>query len=215
MAIAGLSVLLAAALPARAQVPAAPSGTPPAAFTVISPIYGQLVRFSMPSNFAVAYENAKDGNYIREAVLKGETVQAWTQMITVTGAKGLAGNRQVTPESFAGSIAAGFKNACPDTFDANPFGATRFGDRDGFVAVAGCGRVASSADKHSETVLIIAVRGSADVYTIQWAERAAGAAKPAIDDAKWRDRLSKLNPIMFCAILPGEAAPYPSCANKK
>jgi hypothetical protein len=68
-------------------------------------------------------------------------------------------------------------------------------------------------------VLIIAVRGSADVYTIQWAERAPGADKPAIDDAKsrdkWKDRLSKLNPIMFCAIVPGEAAPYPSCANRK
>jgi hypothetical protein len=217
-AIAGLSVLLAVASPTRAQAPAArtstPQSAPPTAFTVISPIYGQLVRFSMPSNFAVVFENAKDGNYIREAVLKGETAQAWTQMITVTGAKGLAGNRQVTPESFAVGIAAGFKKACPDTFDANPLGATRFGDRDGFVAVAGCGRVVGSADKRSETALIIAVRGSADVYTIQWAERAPGADKPAIDEAKWRDRLSKLNPIMFCAIVPGEAAPYPSCGRK-
>ena len=77
-----------------------------------------------------------------------------------------------------------------------------------------CGRVAGSADKRSETALIIAVRGSADVYTIQWAERGPGADKPALDDAKWRDRLSKLNPIMFCAIVPGEAAPYPSCGKK-
>jgi hypothetical protein len=69
-----------------------------------------------------------------------------------------------------------------------------------------CGRVAGSADKRSETALIIAVRGSADVYTIQWAERGPGADKPALDDAKWRDRLSKLNPIMFCAIVPGETA---------
>jgi hypothetical protein len=74
----------------------------------------------MPSNFAVVFENAKDGNYIREAVLKGETAQAWTQMITVTGAKGLAGNRQVTPESFAVGIAAGFKKACPDTVRCKP-----------------------------------------------------------------------------------------------
>ena len=76
----------------------------------------------------------------------------------------------------------------------------------------------SSADKRSEVALIVAVRGSADVYTIQWAERAPGAAKPAIDakwQDKWKDRLSKLNPIMFCTIVPGEAAPYPSCANKK
>src|SRR3954470_18435939 len=98
----------------------------PPAFIVISPIYSQLVRFSMPSNFAVVYENGNADNYIREAVLKGETVNAWTQMITVTGAKGLARNRQVTPESFAAAIASGFKKACPDTFDAKPLGATKF-----------------------------------------------------------------------------------------
>jgi hypothetical protein len=31
------------------------------------------------------------------------------QMITVTGAKGIAGNPQVTPEKFAVSMAAGFQ----------------------------------------------------------------------------------------------------------
>ena len=212
MVIAGLSGLLAAASPTRAQTPA--KSPPPAAFIVISPIYGQLVRFSMPLNFVVAFENANGDNYIREAVLKGETVDAWTQMITVTGAKGLARHQQVTPQSFAVSIAAGFKKACPDTFDAKPLGATKFGDQDGFIVVGGCGRVASSTDRHSETALIVAVRGSADVYTVQWAERTPGADKPAIDDAKWQDRLSKLNPIMFCAIVPGEPPPYPSCGKK-
>src|SRR4051812_11316062 len=47
-AIGGLSALLAAASLTHAQAPPA--------FTVISPIYGQLVRFSMPSNFSVVYE---------------------------------------------------------------------------------------------------------------------------------------------------------------
>jgi hypothetical protein len=209
IATLALSGVLAAS-PASAQAPA-PKGMP-ASFTVISPIYGQLVRFSMPSNFAGAFENVNGPSYIREAVLKGETVRQWTQMITVTGAKGAAGNPQVTPESFAVSIAAGFKRACPDTFAVKPFGAAKFGDQDGFVAVAGCGRVETSADKHAETALIVAVKGSADYYTIQWAERAPSAAeKPAIDEAKWQERLSRLQPIRFCPIVPGEAAPYPSC----
>jgi hypothetical protein len=112
-------------------------------------------------------------------------------------------------------IAGGFKKACPDTFVAKPFGATKFGDQDGFVAVAGCGRVETSTDKHGETALIVAVKGSADFYTIQWTERAPSSAdKPAIDEAKWQERLSKLKPIRFCPIVPGEAAPYPSCVNK-
>jgi hypothetical protein len=170
IAIAALSVLIPAS-PARAQAPAAKGGMPPS-FTVISPIYGQLVRFSMPSTFVLAFENTNGPSYIREAVLKGETVKAWTQMITVTGAKGVAGNPRVTPESFAVSMAAGFKKACPDTFAVKPFGAAKFGDRDGFVAVVGCGRIETSADKHGETALIVVVKGSADYYTIQWAERA-------------------------------------------
>ncbi|HXO72034.1 MAG TPA: hypothetical protein VN838_23985 [Bradyrhizobium sp.] len=187
----------------------------PPSFTVISPIYGQLVRFSMPSTFVLAFENTNGPSYIREAVLKGETAKAWTQMITVTGAKGVAGNPQATPESFAVSMAAGFKKACPDTFAVKPFGAEKFGDQDGFVAVVGCGRIETSVDKHGETALIVVVKGSADYYTIQWAERAPPSAdKPAIDEAKWQERLSKLKPIRFCPIVPGEAAPYPSCVGK-
>src|SRR5206468_2173889 len=58
-------------------------------FRVISPIFGQLVTFTMPSNFVAVFENAKGGHYSREAVLKGETPERWTQMITVTGEKGL------------------------------------------------------------------------------------------------------------------------------
>jgi len=61
----------------------------PQSFRVISPIFGQLATFSMPSNFAVVFENTTGGHYIREAVLKGETPERWTQMITVTGEKGL------------------------------------------------------------------------------------------------------------------------------
>jgi hypothetical protein len=195
IATLALSGVLAAS-PASAQAPA-PKGMP-SSFTVISPIYGQLVRFSMPSNFVGAFENVNGPSYIREAVLKGETVSAWTQMITVTGAKGVAGNPKVTPQSFAVSMAAGFKKACPDTFAVEPFGAVKLGDQDGFVAVVGCGRVETSADKHGETALIVAVKGSADYYTIQWAERAPSSAdKPEINEAKWQDRLNKLQPDPF------------------
>ena len=138
-----------------------------------------------------------------------------SHIAVITGAKGIAANPQVTPQSFAVSMAAGFKKACPDTFAVKPFGAVKFGDQDGFVAVVGCGRIETSADKHGETALIVAVKGSADYYTIQWAERAPPSAdKPAIDEAKWQERLGKLKPIQFCPIVPGEAMPYPSCVGK-
>src|SRR3954469_3707759 len=113
-------------------------------------------------------------------------------------------------------MAAGFKKACPDTFAVKPFGAQNFGDQDGFVAVAGCGRIETAADKHGETALLVVVKGSADYYTIQWAERAPSSAeKPAVDEAKWKGRLARLNPIRFCPIVPGEAMPYPSCVGRR
>ena len=136
---------LTAALGALLATSSASAQNPvPAAFTVISPIFGQLVAFSMPQAFVTVFENTKGTNYIREAVLKGETVDDWTQMITVTGAKGTAANPKVSPESFASSMAGGFKSACPDSFTAKGFGPVKFGDQDAYVAVASCGRVESA-----------------------------------------------------------------------
>ena len=197
-----------------AMLASAASAEGPPAFKVISPIFSQLVTFSMPLAFVVIGENTNGPSYIREAVLKGETADRWTQMITVTGAKGMVANPKASPEAFAASIAGGFKSACPDTFAAKGLGPAKFGDQDGYVAVASCGSVVSAPDRHSETALVIAVKGTADYYTLQWAERTPASAKPVIDEAKWQDRLRQLQPIRLCPIVPGEAAPYLSCVSK-
>lgn len=208
-------VALIATTAAQAEGPAPKSATP-ASMTAISPIFGQLVRFSMPAGFNVVSEHADSASYIREAVPKGETLQQWTQMITVTGQKGLAGNPKFTPQGFAGSMAGSFKGACPETFVTKSFGETKLGDQDAFVAVTACGKVNASADGHSETALIVVVKGHTDGYTIQWAERTATLPPGAvIDDAKWQERLHALMPIRFCPIVAGEAAPYPSCLQQK
>jgi hypothetical protein len=207
-AIAAMTSL--AASPVAAQSPAKEKGAP-ASFTVISPIWGHLVRFAMPAGFVAAFENTKENFYIREAVLKGETAQQWSQMITVTGARGMAALPNFSPRGLAGQIAKGFEKACPASFVIRGLGITKFGNRDAYVAVAGCGRVDASADKHSEIAMIVAVQGASDAYTIQWAERAAGSSTPQLDEAKWQERLRELMPIRLCAIVLGEAAPYPSC----
>ncbi|QQO16488.1 hypothetical protein JJB99_10210 [Bradyrhizobium diazoefficiens] len=201
-----LAASLLLAVTAQAQAPQS--------FRVISPIFGQLVSFAMPSGFNVVFENTKGGHYIREAVLKGETPERWTEMITVTGEKGMTLTPGASPEGFAGSIAGGFKSACPDSFAAQPLGNMTFGRFEGFVAVIGCGRVDTGPTRHSETALLIVLKGTSDYYTIQWAERGPESDEPPVRDARWQQRLSDLGPIALCAIVPGEAAPYPSCVNK-
>lgn len=198
------SLLLAATAQAQA----------PQLFRVISPIFGQLVSFAMPSHFSAVFENTKGGHYIREAVLKGETPERWTQMITVTGEKGVTLTPGASPEKFAGSIAGGFKSACPDSFAARSLGAMTFGRFEGFVAVIGCGRVDSGPTRHSETALLVTLKGTTDYYTIQWAERGAESDEPPVNDERWQTRLRALSPIELCPIAAGEAAPYPSCVSK-
>jgi hypothetical protein len=77
--------------------------------------------------------------------------------------------------------------------------------------VVGCGKVGGADEARSETALIVAIKGNADMYTVQWAARGAPAAKADIEDARWPERLKQLAPIRICAIVAGEKAPYPSC----
>jgi hypothetical protein len=211
--VKNFSALVAIGLLCPSTIQSRAESAPPASFTVISPVFGQLVRMSMPASFVAVYENTENAFYIREAVLKGETVKAWTQMITITGSQGMAIVANFSPQKLAASIALGFKKACPESLAIRDLGATKLGDQDAYLALASCGKVNSSADGHSETALIVAVKGTSDAYTIQWAERTP--SPPAINEAMWRERLRALMPIRLCAIVPGEAAPYPSCLQQK
>lgn len=183
--------------------------------STITPIFSQLVTFSFPKGFVPAFEDAKGGQYIQESVLEGESVKKWSQMITITGAKGLASNPNVTPTRFAGSMAGGFKRVCPDSYSATGLGDIKFGKHDGFAAVVSCGISNPSGEPYSESLLVIVIKGENDYYTIQWAERGDASKTPIkFDNVKWTDRIKKLTPIKLCPLVPGEKAPYPSCASR-
>jgi hypothetical protein len=183
---------------------------------VISPIFSELVMYSLPKGFRTVSERTNGKNYVREAVLEGETVQRWSQMITVTGAKDLASNANASPQSMVERISSGFKRACPETFVVAALGPLKLSGHDGFAAVASCGTVQSGTDKHAESALLIGIKGSADYYTIQWAERGppSRGALP-LDHAEWGKRFKTLSPIKICPIVPNEAAPYPSCLGQR
>jgi hypothetical protein len=217
--VALLVGLAGIAVPAKAQDKAEIEALREQGYSVqmISPIFSQLVMLSLPKGFTTVFENTNDGYYTREAVLYGETVERWSQMVTVTGAKGLAAAPRITAKIWVEQIVAGFKKACPDTFSDKVLGALKVsGAREAFAAWAGCGTESSDGSPHAESALLIAIKGTADYYTIQWAERGPASARPiAFDEAMWKDRLNKLGPIKLCPIKPGEGAPYPSCTNQK
>ncbi|WP_374409280.1 hypothetical protein [Hydrogenophaga sp.] len=207
---------LLASLSALSALPAA--AAEPASRVAVSPIYSQLLAHSLPGGFQVAYENDSGPEYIREAVPLGQTVQKWTQMITVTGAKGLAANPDATPRRFVEVMAAGFKKACPDTFAAQlvhegnlPSG------QPAVTAWMACGATGDAPDPlRSEAALVTAIQGAADIYSVQWSMRgAASKTAPQFDDAVWGPRFKALMPIRVCNLVKGEKAPYPSCTNPR
>ncbi|HML29689.1 MAG TPA: hypothetical protein PKE16_12780 [Hyphomicrobium sp.] len=202
--------------PALAVAEDAPKASGPTSGPiVISPIFGQLVMFTLPVDFVTVFEQSSGNQYIREAVLKGETVEKWSQMITVTGAEVVGTHPELSAQYIAAQIASGFQKACPKTFSVKPLGQTEISGHDAFVAVASCGKIDASGGNESETALVVAINSATSIYTVQWAEHtAANAENLTIDESKWQERLKKLTPIRLCPIKPDEKPPYPSCVNK-
>ena len=182
----------------------------------ITPIFSQLLVVSFPQGFKTVVENALGPQYIRESVLEGENENKWIQMITITGSKDLAFQPDLSPKKYAENIAGGFKRACPDSFSTSSISEGKISGHDGFIAILSCGISPSTAGRTSESALIAVIKGKSDYYTVQWAERAKPSSTPiAIDTTKWEERFKRLSPIKLCPIIPGEAAPYPSCVGSK
>ncbi len=193
-----LALLALAPLPAMADV------------TIVAPVFDRIAAYMLPDGFASAYEAAEDAFYIHEAVPAGETVDAWSQMITLT-AQPAPG---VTAQAAAESIGAGYGAACAVPLTAigiPPEGATVPGaEGPVFLGYLGCGNVAATG-MSEEMALVVAV-AAGTIYTLQWAERgpAQGPIEPASD--LWTPRLATLmGGLRLCVPVAGEAAPYPSC----
>lgn len=181
----------------------------------IMPVFGQMLAFSYPAIFNPANERSAGGHYLQESVLKGESLQKWSQMLTVSSLKGLVSNPNVTPQVFLSSIANGFKKACPESFAGVSLGELKVDGNEAFAVWVSCGTVPAQGSSYSESMVALAIKGEADYYTLQWAERGKSIKKPMeFNEGKWVGRLKALMPVKLCPIVNGEKAPYPSCINR-
>ena len=179
--------------------------------TTVTPVFDQLVAYDLPAGFAPVFEDGNATGYIHESVPPGESVQDWSQMITLTGA---AGAGSMTAEAVAQSIAANYAAACPDSLSAVALGEVAVpGAAQAQAVYLGCGTVAG-AERSEQMVMLIAI-GSSDAYTLQWAERSpALAGPPAFDPALWGPRVDTLAAgFHLCDPVPGDSPPYHSCTD--
>jgi S1-C subfamily serine protease len=202
-------------LPAAPTIEAKPYVAPPGYSTIsIAPIFSQLLTFTIPKGFQPASEKVNGPTYIQESVLAGEPPEQWTQKIRVLGAKGLASKPDLSPKKLFEAGADNEKLHCQNSFAAADLFEGKIDGRDAFVGVASCGSVLSAVS-HSETALLVNIKGDNEYYSIGWEEKGALSSTPIpIDTAKWMERFKALSPIALCPIVPGETAPYQSCLDK-
>jgi hypothetical protein len=183
------------------------------AIIAVAPVFSQIVASPQPEGFQTVFEDANATSYIREAVLEGQSVDKWTQMTTLTGAKGQATADAASDASkVAQSLAATYNSACPESFALAQLDAPQIkGTAATFAGYLSCGTVGGT--DYSESMVFIVLVGKADVYTLQWAEHAAATATPIDYSAKlWSGRLVILaKETRLCDKVAGEPAPYPSC----
>ncbi len=194
--MSSIAVALMVATPALAE------GT-----IIVSPIYSQLVALPTPANFVAGNEQERNGFYILELAPKGDTMDVWSQLITLSGVKGLAAF--VTPTELASQIGAGYRAVCPGTFATRALPPPKVrGAVAVFASYLGCGTI----DGHSEAMVFLVLQGKSEIYTVQWAERGPAQAKPPEPDpAIWQLRAETLAQTRICDKVAGEQAPYPSC----
>jgi hypothetical protein len=205
-------IVLTGGSPVLAESPAA------AHQAVVTPVFTQLVMFSLPPEFnspQATYEKNSGSFYIREQVPAGETLGKWSRMITLTGTRGLATNPNATPQAMLARMSADVQRNCPDSFSTAAPGPQKVDGYDAYEVIVSCGRMQSGKESYSESAIMLTVKGSNDYYTLQWTERGRDSAETrAIDAAYWTKQLARLDPIRLCPIVPGEAAPYSSCARR-
>jgi hypothetical protein len=166
---------------------------------------GQLLdrptSIDIPAPFAPepGFSDLADGTALEEFLIPGETVEAWTQLLTLTGLAGAA--EGMTPDeaaaAMAQSLAQGYSAACPNGMNAVDLGSPAITGAE--VVIAGwlaCDQVNGNGQSEAMVVLIMVTGGT--IYTAQWAEHVPATDGPPIfDQGLWMPRLDTLMTFSF------------------
>jgi hypothetical protein len=172
--------------------------------TTAIPIFSQIVVFELPNRFKPDHENSAQRSYIMEFVPEGQTVHAWTEMVTVQGFRDLSRNPRATPNAVLAFKAAQIQQVCSEHLIAQFLGDRRVDSYDAHAAIIGCARlpidVVGAKAGQGELAYHLAIKGTDDVYVIQRALRgdAFDKDKAPISPTNAEDFMRALMPIKIC-----------------
>ncbi|MBK6491408.1 MAG: hypothetical protein IPF97_06815 [Sphingomonadales bacterium] len=208
---------LAMATPAIAQVEEGPAIKPaadamreawrqspakPVAITV--PLFGRIMKFDMIRGFVPAYKAQNARQFIFEFLPDGETFDNWTQMVTVTGAKGPGADTRNDLELAAAIL--GNPAGCAKSPFYRALGSAKTVDGVSQVMVTkGCAATASGAypgatSSRGEQSLILHFRDAQNTYSLQFAVRRSFLnGQPPIADKAAAGTLAQFGRVRLCS----------------
>lgn len=146
-----------------------------AALALPSAAWGQPLseRLASPAvpGFVTGHSASNASQSIREEVPRGESVQAWTRMVTTQRFGGLA--RNTTPAQYAQNVMVAVPRACPGA-QVSPLASLKVSGQNAVRFQLDCPR---SAGGRPETFILLAIAGPADMHVKQVAWR--GGTTPA------------------------------------
>ncbi len=149
----------------------------------------EIIAVSIPVGFSKAFEDWQLEQSIAEFLPGQQTLESWSEMVTVTTAT----SAQMTPEGFLAGIAAGLEQACLGPSSAELMMDSRVDGHEVLVAYVSCAQSPGTRVAASESFVAIAIAGTGSIATLQWAVRAqaTGAPRP-YDEGFWQARLQQL-----------------------
>lgn len=134
--------------------------------------------FFPPEGFAGVHLSEAGGVRLTEYVLDGETLEAWSEAVTVAE---IAGGMRA--EDFVTRLVADKKAACTAGFDLDPAG-TEAGGRVSTISIHACPNYDRS--ERSEVALLRTIEGDGRLFAVQ---RAWARTPPREELDAWTERL--------------------------
>lgn len=152
--------------------------------TIHQPIFGRIISFALPRGFVIAWRQQVVGGYIAEYVPDGETLEDWTQMITVTARVG-AGAARIDDDQVANVLYN--KPICEGWRYANLGAVTNPGAARRRNLVIGCDTTGGKEYSKAligagERAAIAFFRDDETVWSVQYAERSLPTRPRALFD---------------------------------
>lgn len=138
----------------------------------------QAERVALPAlpGFVVGHQLERGGNAIVEHIPRGETVQAWTRMVTVQRFGGVAS--RISPQTLLQNMIRGLANGCPGA-RTSPIQPQAVSGRTAAQFRADCPR--NPQTRLPETFIARAIAGQSDLHVVQVAFRRV----PTAADLRW------------------------------